>query len=165
MVFQQQKFIELTPVTTVKTSDSDVTCESSQLWSWFLASWIPITIFLLLYPAVIYTVSPLLGVRANQYLLRFRSSALLEWFLLFITFALGTVFLVLYELRISSEVPNSFAQIASWGAQTHDDYVGLQQLFFPFFFQFVRHISSFWNFCVRIFVPCHFGFSFDVKIL
>ena len=77
-----------------------------------------------------YLISQLFGVRATQFLLRLRSSTLFEWMLLFVTFALGTVFLVLHELRVSSGVPYFLKWVASWVGQA-DGGVGWQQLVFP----------------------------------
>ena len=53
-----------------------------------------------------------------------------EWGLLFVTFALGTVFLVLHELRVSSGVPYVLKWVASWVGEA-DGGVGWQQLVFP----------------------------------
>eukprot|EP00750_Incisomonas_marina_P022424 INCI4969.11.p1 GENE.INCI4969.11~~INCI4969.11.p1 ORF type:complete len:503 (-),score=80.44 INCI4969.11:978-2486(-) len=102
----------------------------SRLWSRILANWATTVIFLLLSPVVAYLISQLFGVRATQFLLRLRSSTLFEWMLLFVTFALGTVFLVLHELRVSSGVPYFLKWVASWVGQA-DGGVGWQQLVFP----------------------------------
>ena len=102
----------------------------SRLWSRILANWATTVIFLLLCPVVAYLISQLFGVRATQFLLRLRSSTLFEWMLLFVTFALGTVFLVLHELRVSSGVPYVLKWVASWVGEA-DGGVGWQQLVFP----------------------------------
>ena len=102
----------------------------SWLWPRILANWATAVIFLLLSPVVAYLISQVFGVRATQFLLRLRSSTLFEWMLLFVTFALGTVFLVLHELRVSSGVPYFLKWVASWLGEA-DAGVGWQQLVFP----------------------------------
>ena len=79
-----------------ETTEADPTCEPPWMWAWILVGFAAgLGIVLLLSENVVSFISQVLGARAVQFGLRVRSSALFNWILLVLDFAIGLFFALL----------------------------------------------------------------------